>query len=61
MRSEDNYGCTRAFVIPSLNKQWTLPENGDTRIDLGVLKPGKLSYTCAMGMYDGQLTVTNQP
>lgn len=61
VRSEDNYGCTRAFVIRSMNKQWTLPENGDTRIDLGVLKPGKLSYTCAMGMYDGQLTVTDQP
>ena len=58
VRSRDNNGCTRAFVIPSLDKQWTLPENGDTRIDLGVLQPGELSYTCAMGMYGGQLTIT---
>jgi len=58
MRSQGNDGCTRAFVIPSLDKQWTLPENGDTRIDLGVLQPGKLRYTCAMGMYTGQLTIT---
>ncbi|MEH1128210.1 sulfite exporter TauE/SafE family protein [Micromonospora sp. CPCC 206061] len=58
LRSVDNNGCTRAFVIPSLDKQWTLPQNGDTSIDLGVLKPGKLSYTCAMGMYGGQLTIT---
>jgi sulfite exporter TauE/SafE len=60
VRSQDNNSCTRAFVIPSMDKQWTLPENGDTRIDLGVLKPGELSYTCAMGMYGGQLTITNQ-
>lgn len=60
VRSQDNNGCTRAFVIPSLDKQWTLPEDGDTRIELGVLQPGELSYSCAMGMYGGRLTITNQ-
>ena len=58
LRSVANDGCTRAFVIPSMAKQWTLPFNGDTHIDLGVLQPGKLRYTCAMGMYSGQLTIT---
>jgi sulfite exporter TauE/SafE len=60
VRSDDVDGCVRAFVIPSLNRQWTLPANGDTRIDLGTLKPGTLEYSCAMGMYGGQLTVTEQ-
>ncbi|MEV4203110.1 sulfite exporter TauE/SafE family protein [Micromonospora globbae] len=58
MRSDGVVGCTRAFVIPSLDQQWTLPPVGDTRIDLGVLQPGNLHYTCAMGMYSGQLTIT---
>ena len=58
MRSDGVVGCTSAFVIPSLDKQWMLPPVGDTRIDLGVLQPGKLRYTCAMGMYSGQLTIT---
>jgi len=58
LRSVANDGCTRALVIPSLGKKWTLPENGDTRIDLGGLQPGKLRYTCATGMYGGQLTIT---
>jgi uncharacterized protein len=60
VRSERVEGCVRSFVIPSLDKQWTLPENGDTRIDLGVLTAGTLRYTCGMGMYRGQLTVTDQ-
>jgi sulfite exporter TauE/SafE len=58
LRSVANDSCTRGFVIPSLDQQWILPENGDTRIDLGVLQPGTLRYTCAMGMYGGQLTIT---
>lgn len=58
VRSERAQGCVRAFVIPSLGKQWTLPVNGDTTIDLGVLEPGTLEFTCGMGMYSGQLTIT---
>jgi plastocyanin domain-containing protein len=58
VRASGAQGCIRAFVIPSLGKQWTLPVNGDTTIDLGVLQPGKLGFTCAMGMYTGQLTIT---
>ena len=38
-----------------------LPANGDTVIDLGVLKPGRLDYSCGMGMYTGRLTITEVP
>jgi plastocyanin domain-containing protein len=59
MHSADVTGCTSALVVPSLSRQWILPQNGDTRIDLGVLKPGTLEYTCGKGMYSGQLTMTS--
>ncbi|MBQ0906836.1 sulfite exporter TauE/SafE family protein [Micromonospora sp. U21] len=58
MRSDGVVGCTSYFVIPSLDMQLALPQSGDTRIDLGVLQSGTLHYTCAMGMYSGQLTIT---
>jgi sulfite exporter TauE/SafE len=60
VRSDKAQGCVRSFVIPSLNVEKILPVNGDTRIDLGVLKPGRLAYSCGMGMYTGRLTVTEQ-
>lgn len=56
VRSVDAEGCVRAFVVR--DKQYVLPVNGDTSIDLGVLRPGRLDYTCAMGMYTGTLRIT---
>jgi sulfite exporter TauE/SafE len=55
VRAANAAGCIRAFVIN--NKQYILPENGDVRIDLGTLAPGRIDYRCGMGMYSGQLTV----
>ena len=55
VRSIKANGCVRAFIIR--DKQWILPINGDTSIDLGTLKPGRLDYTCGMGMYTGALTI----
>ena len=49
------FGCTRAFVIPATGAQEYLPESGDTVIALGVLEPGQLRFTCAMGMYSGSI------
>lgn len=56
VRSQRALGCVRAFVIPSLKLEKTLPPNGETVIDLGVLQPGRLRFSCSMGMYTGQLT-----
>ncbi len=61
VQSKQAQGCIRAFVIPSLRIEKTLPVNGDTIIPLGVLKPGKLRYTCGMGMYTGQLSIVESP
>jgi sulfite exporter TauE/SafE len=60
VRSAKAQGCVRSFVIPSLGVEEILPVNGDTRIDLGVLKPGRLSYACGMGMYTGRLTIVSK-
>ena len=53
VRSDNVGGCVRALVVRG--RQYILPENGDTRIDLGVLQPGELRYQC--GMYTGRLTI----
>ncbi|WP_412544350.1 sulfite exporter TauE/SafE family protein [Longispora sp. K20-0274] len=58
VRSDNAAGCVRAFVIRG--RQYILPESGDTRIELGTLSPGELGFRCGMGMYTGQLTVTEQ-
>jgi hypothetical protein len=55
VRSANTQGCVRSFIIR--DKQYILPVNGDTRIDLGTLKAGRLDYSCGMGMYTGTLTI----
>lgn len=55
VRSANAQGCVRAFIIR--DKQWILPVRGDTRIELGTLQPGRLDFTCGMGMYGGTLTI----
>ena len=56
MKSENAYGCERAFYIPDLNIGVSLPENGQTQFDLGVHTQGtKLVGVCGMGMYYFQI------
>lgn len=55
LRTEGTNGCTRAFVIPDLGVQQILPETGSTSIDLGSRPAGTLQYSCAMGMYGGEI------
>ena len=58
LRTNNTVGCTRSIVVPKLNLEETLPETGETVLDLGTLKPGKLRFTCGMGMYSGSINVT---
>ncbi|SMC85906.1 sulfite exporter TauE/SafE family protein [Lentzea albidocapillata] len=55
VKSENAQGCVRSFVIR--DEQKVLPVRGETRIDLGVLQPGRLDYACGMGMYTGVITI----
>ncbi|MGW4632861.1 urease accessory protein UreH domain-containing protein [Nocardia sp. NPDC004415] len=57
VQTSGTQGCIRSLVIPSLDIQTILPTTGQTRLELGVLAPGRLDYACGMGMYTGHLTV----
>lgn len=57
LRSAGATGCIRSFVIASRGEERVLPETGDTRIVLGSLQPGRLDYSCGMGMYRGTITI----
>ncbi|MCX5167375.1 cupredoxin domain-containing protein [Streptomyces antibioticus] len=41
--------------MPELGVEEIIKKNGDTRIDLGARKPGKLVFSCAMGMQGGTI------
>jgi sulfite exporter TauE/SafE len=56
-RSDNARGCERALVIPALDQDTVLPENGDTTLEVGSLEKGTIEYSCAMGMYSGLITV----
>ena len=51
IKTENTFDCSRSFRIPAMNYQTILPQSGDTDIDLGTPKAGKLDAMCAMGMY----------
>ncbi|CAM4339477.1 sulfite exporter TauE/SafE family protein [Nocardia ninae] len=56
IKSDNASGCVRYLVIPDRGIEQILPVRGETRVDLGVLEPGRLDYTCGMGMYSGVIT-----
>jgi hypothetical protein len=58
LRTDNTVGCTRSIVVPQLNLEESLPETGETVLDLGTLKPGNLRFTCGMGMYSGSIQVS---
>jgi len=55
--NNEAWSCIQAFVIPSLNIRRTIPPGESTVITFTPNKPGKISFTCSMGMYYGELVV----
>lgn len=49
--------CARAFTIPSLNISKVLPQTGTETLEFTPTQPGRLAYTCSMGMYTGEFLV----
>lgn len=46
------FDCSRALILPSLNRQEILPESGFVDFDLGTPAPGsRFSGLCSMAMY----------
>lgn len=50
-------GCTSAFRIPQLGISQTLVQNQTTAVEFTPTKPGKIAWTCSMGMYSGVIEV----
>jgi len=60
VESLDAQSCAVFLQVPSLGIAVTL-QAGENTIDLPPLDPGRIGYTCSMGMYGGQLTVVEAP
>jgi uncharacterized protein len=56
--TNETYGCARAFTIPSLSIRKILPETGQTIIDLPPQRPGRLPFSCSMGMSRGLIVIS---
>ena len=55
VKQEDLNGCNEVLIIPSLNIEKEL-QVGDNVIEFTIDKPGKISYSCWMGMIRGTIT-----
>ncbi|MCW2917857.1 MAG: Sulfite exporter TauE/SafE [Actinomycetia bacterium] len=56
VRTRQTTGCARDFVIPGRGVERVLPVDGETSIDLGAPRTGRLRFTCAVGHYPGAIT-----
>lgn len=50
-------GCTSDFRIPQLGIQVLLQPNSNKTIQFTPTQPGRITYTCGMGMYSGFIDV----
>jgi len=57
LTSEDAFSCASAFRIPSLGISRNLQANETQTLVFTPTKTGKISFTCAMGMYQGIIEV----
>jgi uncharacterized protein len=55
--SKDAYSCASAFRIPSLGIARDLQPNTKETIQFTPQNPGKIAFTCSMGMYRGVIEV----
>lgn len=50
-------GCTSVFTIPGLGVERALPRDSEATFAIPTDKPGKIRFTCGMGMYCGTIEV----
>ncbi len=56
--AREGYGCTSLFVIPQLRIKQRLSLNQAKVIEFTPQEVGKITWTCGMGMYTGEIEVT---
>lgn len=58
--NESGKGCTQAFTIPSLGIQQVVPLGQNRTLVFKVPdEPGKLPFTCSMGMFGGEFQISS--
>lgn len=57
LKSIDAYSCASAFRIPSLGISKNLQPNEMVTLEFTPQTPGKIPFTCSMGMYRGVINV----
>ena len=58
LRNQGAYNCAQAFTIPSLNVQKLIQPNKIEVLKFTApAKPGRITFTCSMGMYPGTIDV----
>lgn len=60
IESTNAASCASSLVVPQLGIR-VLLSTGTNTIQLPALKPGRLAYSCSMGMYGGSITVVEAP
>ncbi len=55
--SQNAAGCARAFTIPKLNITKILPANGTETVEFTPARPGRLAFSCSMGMFTGSFEI----
>ena len=53
----ERVGCTSVFTIPSLGVEQALPRSSAATFAIPTDKPGRVRFTCGMGMYSGTVEV----
>ena len=57
LNAKGGLGCTSIFRIPQLDIQESLQQSPTKVVEFTPAQPGKLTYTCGMGMYRGTIDV----
>ena len=57
LSSKNAAGCVQVFTIPEYKVKKLVPQNGMDEIVFTPTKTGRLSFSCAMGMYTGSFQV----
>lgn len=57
LTTKGGLGCTQAFLIPKLGIREILSSSEPNIIEIAAQNPGKIRWTCSMGMYGGVLEV----
>ncbi len=55
--AQSGLGCTSIFRIPQLGIQVSLQQNPNQVVTFTPTQPGRITYTCGMGMYSGIMDV----